>query len=651
MKRLTCEMCGSTDLIKQDGVFVCQSCGCKYSVEEAKKMMVEGTVEVTGTVKVDQSASIENYLSMAKNAMESNNYEEAEKYANRIIEIDPKNALAWEIKAKASGWQSKTNNNRLGESISAWINAVDYTEEEKRSELRARISDDFANLLFAMISLRAGNFERIHDTGNKDSLVNDFQKGIEMLNTLTVRAGVSFDRAVIYNAIIRRINSSAEAAFIDAAKEFGPDHSDMVQWKFERFIESGDACISLLESVVDYVYDSALGAQICKNAMQIGEAVRDSKSYKFNVHNNAYDHYEVDRYFTADAKKLRTQNIENFSLKRSMFLENRLEKTLELSSGSRKASEVELAKTKYWEEHSDEKEHLEAERAELLENVSRAQKEIESVPSLELYNDVMAAVKTGTEKIEELNKKMAGLGMFKGKEKKALQEEINEVRTMRHENEMKADALKSNVEIERAPLEKEIAEAKVRLAEIENELTKERGRVSEQTHAFIEGAVVDGKLRVTPKELVAFLKDHLPAPYGLEEMDRDKCMLHDSLTDLFHVNMIDNSLQSDNKNAGLFFYMDADGEDQPCRSIILGTNSSKTYDSMAKFAVLGSELILALMPTMSRDDAEKLALTVLIADNNCLFNFDGLRFEAAQSRLTLLQSFKLDYNYLLIREA
>ena len=56
MKQLTCEMCGSTDLMKQDGVFVCQSCGTKYSVEEAKKMMVEGTVDVTvSTVKFDIS--------------------------------------------------------------------------------------------------------------------------------------------------------------------------------------------------------------------------------------------------------------------------------------------------------------------------------------------------------------------------------------------------------------------------------------------------------------------------------------------------------------------------------------------------------------------------------------------------------------------
>ena len=93
MKRLTCEMCGSTDLIKQDGVFVCQTCGCKYSIEEAKKMMVEGTVEVTGTVKVDNSAAIENYLDMARNAIDAGNNKEADEYCNKIIEMDTAN---WE---------------------------------------------------------------------------------------------------------------------------------------------------------------------------------------------------------------------------------------------------------------------------------------------------------------------------------------------------------------------------------------------------------------------------------------------------------------------------------------------------------------------------------------------------------------------------
>ena len=36
MKQLTCEMCGSTDMAKQDGFFVCQTCGMKYSAELAK---------------------------------------------------------------------------------------------------------------------------------------------------------------------------------------------------------------------------------------------------------------------------------------------------------------------------------------------------------------------------------------------------------------------------------------------------------------------------------------------------------------------------------------------------------------------------------------------------------------------------------------
>ena len=74
MKQLTCEMCGSTDLLKQDGVFVCQTCGTKYSVEEAKKMMIEGTVDVSGSsVKIDNTDSINIYMSMAENAYNASN--------------------------------------------------------------------------------------------------------------------------------------------------------------------------------------------------------------------------------------------------------------------------------------------------------------------------------------------------------------------------------------------------------------------------------------------------------------------------------------------------------------------------------------------------------------------------------------------------
>ena len=91
MKQLTCEMCGGTDLIKQDGVFVCQNCGMKYSVEEAKKMMIEGTVDVQGTVKIDDSDDVENYLKNARKACKNEDWSSAEKYYSLVEQYVPSN--------------------------------------------------------------------------------------------------------------------------------------------------------------------------------------------------------------------------------------------------------------------------------------------------------------------------------------------------------------------------------------------------------------------------------------------------------------------------------------------------------------------------------------------------------------------------------
>lgn len=95
MGAIQCEMCGSAELIKQDGVFVCQHCGMKYSAEEARKMMIEGTVDVTGsTVKVDNSAFVEKYLANARRAKQKEDWEETEKYYNLVEQNDPTNIEA-----------------------------------------------------------------------------------------------------------------------------------------------------------------------------------------------------------------------------------------------------------------------------------------------------------------------------------------------------------------------------------------------------------------------------------------------------------------------------------------------------------------------------------------------------------------------------
>lgn len=79
MKAIVCEMCGSNDVVKQDGFYVCQHCNTKYSVEEAKKLMVT----------VDNSSKVENLFTVAKNAHSDGNYKQAAKYYDLVLQENP----------------------------------------------------------------------------------------------------------------------------------------------------------------------------------------------------------------------------------------------------------------------------------------------------------------------------------------------------------------------------------------------------------------------------------------------------------------------------------------------------------------------------------------------------------------------------------
>ena len=62
MNRLICEICGSTDLIKQD---------------------VEGTVEIVGTVKIDNSGHYDKFIGLARDAFEDSRYESSFDYSSK----------------------------------------------------------------------------------------------------------------------------------------------------------------------------------------------------------------------------------------------------------------------------------------------------------------------------------------------------------------------------------------------------------------------------------------------------------------------------------------------------------------------------------------------------------------------------------------
>lgn len=133
MKALKCEMCGSNDVVKQEDLFVCQNCGTKYSVEAARKMMIEGTVEVKGTVTIDESQKIQTWITFAETALNAGNLKEAYDYANKILELTPNSIEAWMVRMKCVSKLGSLENPRTGEIISIGENiiALDHSQEEE----------------------------------------------------------------------------------------------------------------------------------------------------------------------------------------------------------------------------------------------------------------------------------------------------------------------------------------------------------------------------------------------------------------------------------------------------------------------------------------------------------------------------------------
>ena len=88
MQIIKCEMCGSNDLIKHDGVFVCQHCGCKYTLDEARKLITDGPIEVTGTITIKKD-NLAHIKKLGDEAYERGDWQEAYKYYTEVVEDDP----------------------------------------------------------------------------------------------------------------------------------------------------------------------------------------------------------------------------------------------------------------------------------------------------------------------------------------------------------------------------------------------------------------------------------------------------------------------------------------------------------------------------------------------------------------------------------
>lgn len=139
MNIINCEMCGSNRLIKTDGVYQCEFCGTKYTPEEAKKLIVSGTVEV-----IKGNAEKERLLHNANDFINIGDFDNAYNVYQQITDQYPGDYIGW---AKLAEFPFiKAQKTSTNPSVSSLLQSIEY-------ERRAKIYNDNYTLTNEWVSL------------------------------------------------------------------------------------------------------------------------------------------------------------------------------------------------------------------------------------------------------------------------------------------------------------------------------------------------------------------------------------------------------------------------------------------------------------------------------------------------------------------
>lgn len=516
MKKIVCELCESTDFVKDGGMFVCQGCGTKYSAEEAKSMMreVEGSVPAgaSGLGGNPNQAPIDNILLLATNAYSASNNEETEKYCNRAIELDGTCYKAWMLKGKAAGWQSTIQKSRVAEAAHSFKQAVDFAPDEEKDSLREEAVEELKRLGLACISLRGKRFSQYPDDEELNGFVSDIgplvdglvvllSKGAEVakanvlaglfsgINIASVQfvgmkskaeaAGVPKE---FFTQIAREMEAAAYEGFKTAKTKYANNNRPMPD-DFKKTMHEVDNCIMLTEMAISAGNDGG-NSNVVRYYHQIN-------MQEYCIYMSAYADYSSsykDWFLTDESKKKRREIISGYEKSIQEIQDKAKAKEAE---ERKKAEKEKQARIKaYWEAHADEKAKLDAEKKELTDRKSKLSAEV-----VDLTKQIDAAQPTGNvpsedernkvkAQIKELENRRAGLGIFAGKEKKRIGEEIaslqgrldslkSKIQEEKKARAAEADKKAAPLKAKKDELEKQVSAANKRLSAIKAELTKD----------------------------------------------------------------------------------------------------------------------------------------------------------------------------------
>jgi len=373
MKKLICEMCESTDLLKQDGVFVCQSCGAKYSVEDAKKMVGEGgdTGETAAAAKVDNTSKIENLYKLAHRAKEGNDVEKAAQYYEQISLENPNDWESVFYSTFYSAIQKWKNGNEiqaldsLQNCIVDVVGIISKHVKDDTGKYRAvmEVSKQIADICPAFAKSNENDFETLYNRYREADYSSNNVK--VLFNLLQKTSYVNIGISKIYYAL-----------------------GGIILIEFNSNIGLDDMAKAAIDNAIGRINNNP-----CEHMLH---------HYRHGPTGSESGFWDLMGGVKRDTEKL--VGMYNGNLKKI--------------EGKKEENKKQRIK-EYWDTHQSERAELEAEKKSLNEQIVALKEEITVIPQkTEGYIELQ-------KRIEDLNFEKDALGFLKFKEKKAIQEQID----------------------------------------------------------------------------------------------------------------------------------------------------------------------------------------------------------------------------------
>ena len=415
----------------------------------AKKPEPKKVVQPADVTKLvgGDAQMIQNLFILAQTAYDSENFTDAETYANRIIEIDAKNSDAWLMKGNSAGWQTNTQNFRLLESINCWntclVNSKESGSKSEFEDYEFTVRTNCIEIAVAYVMRNIQEFKK----NPCDETIAKIKETIDYVDPMMRKANQTFGVDIIayedklasnISALVNEVSKSATSAF-GKRKETQTDEA------YTKFTITQDACIEVWDYLMDLAKKHGTVTAILHSIVKMHETIIRSCGYK-----QSGSKFKQSKVCSLAEKNQRLEKIGHAKKKlQDKFVDIR----------KRDRVDQKIKNEKYWEEHQEEKEQLLNERTKLDHEVFELENSKLKMPKL-----------TELKKLEEEAIRLQVLKdnpTYSGKERAAFMEELQKTRKL-------ITTKKREIANIINPIDDKIEQLKKRIFNIDTELNQNR---------------------------------------------------------------------------------------------------------------------------------------------------------------------------------